>query len=108
MVWGRICGQQWTDLIVIDGNLTAHCYLHMWTYTLLKHVLCGQIYSPSLCVVLYEITHFTPSAVVNCDIIIFGVLKNILMFIYHQIIILSKYNICINLFCVVFNTLKNN
>ena len=24
MVWGAICGQQWTDLIVIDGNLTAH------------------------------------------------------------------------------------
>ena len=30
-----------------------------WTYTLLKHVLCGHIYSPSLWVVLYEFTHFT-------------------------------------------------
>ena len=29
MVWGCICGQQQTDLIVIDGNLTAHRYLHM-------------------------------------------------------------------------------
>ena len=29
MVWGGICGQQSTDLIVIDGNLTAHRYLHM-------------------------------------------------------------------------------
>ena len=29
MVWGGICGQQWTDLVVIDGNLTTHCYLHM-------------------------------------------------------------------------------
>ena len=29
MVRGGICGQQWTDLIVIDGNLTAHRYLHM-------------------------------------------------------------------------------
>ena len=29
MVWGSICVQQWTDLIVIDGNLTAHRYLHM-------------------------------------------------------------------------------
>ena len=27
MVWGGICGQQRTDLIVIDGNLTAHCYI---------------------------------------------------------------------------------
>ena len=29
MVWGGICGQQRTDHIVIDGNLTAHRYLHM-------------------------------------------------------------------------------
>ena len=29
MVWGGICGQQRTDLIVIDGNRTTHCYLHM-------------------------------------------------------------------------------
>ena len=29
MVWGVICGQHRTDLIVIDGNLTAHRYLHM-------------------------------------------------------------------------------
>ena len=47
--------------------------------------------------VLYEIAHFTPSAVVNCDIIILSVLLNILVFIYRPIIILSKYNIYINL-----------
>ena len=64
---------------------------------LLKHVLCGQIYSPSLYVVQHEIAHFTPSAVVNCDIIILWDLVSILMSIYHQIIILSKYNVCINL-----------
>ena len=29
MVRGGICGQQQTDLIVIDGNLTTHSYLHM-------------------------------------------------------------------------------
>ena len=29
MVWGGICGQHRTELIVIDGNLTAHRYLHM-------------------------------------------------------------------------------
>ena len=28
MIWGGICGQQLTDLIVIDGNLTAHCYIN--------------------------------------------------------------------------------
>ena len=28
--------------------LTAHRYLHIVTYTLLKHVLCGQMYSPLL------------------------------------------------------------
>ena len=28
MVWGGICDQQWTDLIVIDGNLTAHLYIN--------------------------------------------------------------------------------
>ena len=28
MVWGGICGQQRTNLIVIHGNLTAHHYLH--------------------------------------------------------------------------------
>ena len=27
MVWGGICGQQRTDLIVIDGNLTTHRYI---------------------------------------------------------------------------------
>ena len=64
---------------------------------LLKHVLCGHIYSPSLQVVLYEIAHFTPSAVVNCDIIILWVVLSIFVFIYRQIIILSKYNICISL-----------
>ena len=47
--------------------------------------------------VLYEIAHFTPSADVNCDIIIVWILLSILVFIYHQIIILSKYNICINM-----------
>ena len=93
MVWGGICGQQRTDLTVIDGNCTAHRYLHMVdihaieTWSLWSNVL----------VVLYEITHFTPSAVVNCDIIILLVLLSILVFIYCQIIILSKYNIYINL-----------
>ena len=29
MVWGGICGEQRTYLIVIDGSLTAHRYLHM-------------------------------------------------------------------------------
>ena len=29
MVWGGICGQQRTDRIVIDGNVTALRYLHM-------------------------------------------------------------------------------
>ena len=29
MVWDGICSQQQTDLIVIDGNLTTHRYLHM-------------------------------------------------------------------------------
>ena len=47
--------------------------------------------------VLYEIAHFIPSAVVNCDIINVGVSLSILVSIYRQIIILSKYNICINL-----------
>ena len=28
MVSGGICGQQWTDRIVIDGNLTAHRYIN--------------------------------------------------------------------------------
>ena len=28
MVWGGICGQQQTDLIVTDGNLTAHRYIN--------------------------------------------------------------------------------
>ena len=28
MVWGSICGQQWTDLTVTDGNLTAHRYIN--------------------------------------------------------------------------------
>ena len=28
MVWGGICGQQRTDLIVVDGNLTAHRYIN--------------------------------------------------------------------------------
>ena len=28
MVWGGICGQQRTDRIVIDGNLTAHRYIN--------------------------------------------------------------------------------
>ena len=64
------------------------------TYTLLKHVLCGQIYSPSLWVVRYT--------VVNCDIIILWLLSSILMFSYRQIIILSKYNICINLCFVLY------
>ena len=27
IVWG-ICGQQWTDLIVIDRNRSAHCYIN--------------------------------------------------------------------------------
>ena len=26
MVWGGICGQQQSDLIVTDGNLAAHRY----------------------------------------------------------------------------------
>ena len=73
--------EQRTDLIIIDGNLTAHLYLHM-----------VDIHAIETC--------FTPSAVVNCDIIILWVLLRILMFIYIQIIILSKYNICIN-FCFV-------
>ena len=47
--------------------------------------------------VLYEIAHFIPSAVVNCDIINVWVSLSILVSIYRQIIILSKYNICINL-----------
>ena len=57
---------------------------------------------------LYEITNFTPSAVVNCDVNILCVLLSILTFIYRQIIILLKYNICcINLCFVLFlNTLK--
>ena len=29
MVWGGICGQHRTDLIVTDGNLTAHHYFDM-------------------------------------------------------------------------------
>ena len=58
--------------------------------------------------VLYEITHFTPSAVVNCDIIILRVLLNMLVFSYRQIIMLSKYNICINLrFVLYLIPLKN-
>ena len=28
MVWGGICGQQRTDRIVIDGNLTAHWHIY--------------------------------------------------------------------------------
>ena len=28
MVWGGVCGQQRTELIVIDGNLTAHRYIN--------------------------------------------------------------------------------
>ena len=29
MVWSDICGQQQTDLIVTDGNLTAYLYLYI-------------------------------------------------------------------------------
>ena len=29
MVWGGICGQQRTDRIVTDGNLTAHRYINL-------------------------------------------------------------------------------
>ena len=43
-------------------EILPHTVTCTWsTYTLLKHVLCCQIYSPSLWVVLYKITHFTPS-----------------------------------------------
>ena len=53
MVWGGICGQQWTDFIVTDGNLTAHHYLHivdirvietcsLWSY-LFTFVMIGPI-----------------------------------------------------------------
>ena len=49
--------------------------------------------------VLYEIAHFIPSVVVNCDIIILWVLLSILVFIYRQIIILPKYNLCFVLLC---------
>ena len=107
MVWGGICGQQQTDLIVIDGNLTTPLLAH-GGHTRYWNVLCGQ-YSPLLWVVLYEITHFTPSAVVNSDVIILWLLLSILVFNYCQIIILSKYNICINLCFVSFLILwKNN
>ena len=58
--------------------------------------------------VLYEITYLDPSVVVNCDIKILWVLLSILMFIYRQIIILSKYNISINLWFVFFLILWNN
>ena len=69
----------------------------------LKHDLCGQMYSPSLYVVLYDIAHVTPSAVVNCDIIILWVLLSILVFVYRQIIILPKYNLCFVFFsCVMY------
>ena len=27
MVWGGICGDQKTDLLIIDGNLTARRYI---------------------------------------------------------------------------------
>ncbi|XP_046572956.1 uncharacterized protein LOC124280992 [Haliotis rubra] len=27
MVWGEICGDQKTDLVIINGNLTARCYI---------------------------------------------------------------------------------
>ena len=75
-----------------------------WTYTLLKHVLCGQIDSPSSWVVLYEITHFTPSAVVNCEI----VLLSILLFIYRQIIILPKITFASTCFVLFLILWKNN
>ena len=84
-----------TRIYLRAGQETAVCCVQETVpYTLLKHVLCGQIYSPSLWVVLYEITHFT-SAVVNCDVLILWVLLSILVFIFSQIIILSKYNICV-------------
>ena len=37
MVWGSICGQQRTDLIAIDGNLTAHRVLHPVLLPFLQH-----------------------------------------------------------------------
>ena len=57
--------------------------------------------------VLHEIAQFTPSAVVSCGIIIIWVLLIILVFIYHQIIIVSKYNICIKLCFVLFLIFEN-
>ena len=37
MVWCGICGQQRTDLIVIDGNLTAHRYINQVLRPALQH-----------------------------------------------------------------------
>ena len=51
----------------------------------------------------YMKSHISP--LVNCDIIIWWILLSILVFIYRQIIILSKYNICINLYFVLFSIL---
>ena len=37
MVWGGICGQQQTDRIVTDGNLTAHRYINQVLCPVLLH-----------------------------------------------------------------------
>ena len=42
MVWGSICDQQRTDLIVIDGNLTAHRYINQVLHPVLLPFLQHQ------------------------------------------------------------------
>ena len=96
MVWDGICGQQRTYPIVIDGNIA---YLHMVDMHAIETCFLWSDLFTFVREVLYEITHFTHRAVVNCDIILWFLLS-ILVFIYRQIIILSKYNICINLYFV--------
>ena len=48
MVWDSIYGKQRSDLIVINGNLTAHRYLDMVDIPTIEICSCGQMYSPSL------------------------------------------------------------
>ena len=43
MVWRGVCGQQRADLIVIDGNLTAHRYInHIFTPRSVTSILFQQ------------------------------------------------------------------
>ena len=123
-VHGRLDRFQYCSLYCNPLRIVAHCCVRPMLHV--QNVFIHQInWRKSFCtsllahgghtrywnmfwVFLYEITHFTPSAVVNCDTILW-VLLSILVFIYRQIIILSKYNVCINLCFVLFLILwKNN